>query len=339
MTGAAGGAVDEAEAAELFEAAFGRSGGILLAVSGGPDSMALFGLMTRWKAHPPLAAATVDHGLRAASAGEAAMVAETAARLGVPHRTLPWTGAKPASGLQEAARKARHALLAAEAKRLGFPHLAMAHHQDDQAETVLMRLSAGSGLAGLAGMRRSAARDGLVLARPLLGLPKARLVATCAALGLPFAEDPSNDDPRFGRVRARRALAVLAKEGLTPSRLARLATRAARAEEALASMARAALARAGLSRTDCVARADWRALAAEPEEIRLRALGAMLRPDPETSEPQKLEKLEALLASLDAASAARARLRRSLGESIVTLKAEGRLIVSPAPPRRRVQGR
>ncbi len=203
----------------------------------------------------------------------------------MPHRTLPWTGEKPQAGLQEAARAARYTLLSAEARRLGFSHVLTAHHADDQAETVLMRLASGSGIAGLAAMRMVSEREGLVLARPLLGIGKARLVATCTARGLPFVSDPSNVDSRFGRTRARAALDVLAGEGLSAPRLARLAARAARADEALSLWTERALAEAGLRRTDCVAQADWRRLAAQPAEIRLRALTALVR-DPDADGPR-----------------------------------------------------
>jgi tRNA(Ile)-lysidine synthase len=327
--------IDAAEAQALF-APF-RSGmtGVLLAVSGGPDSMALMALAACLENPSPLAVATVDHGLRPGSAAEAALVAEAAAALGLPHKTLAWTGPKPATGLQEAARAARYALLAAEARRLGFSHVATAHHADDQAETVLMRLAAGSGIAGLAGMRAQSERDGLALLRPLLGIDKARLVATCAARGLPFVRDPSNADPRYGRTRARATLEALSGEGLSAPRLARLAARAARADEALLQMTERALAEAGLHRTGCVAQADWRRLAGQPEEIRLRALGALVRDAPGDGHPLRLERLEGLLAAVDAAAAQGMRLRRSIGGKIATLQSGGRLTVTNAPLRRR----
>ncbi len=183
-------------------------------------------------------------------------------------------------------------------------------------------------------MRALSERDGLKLARPLLGLAKARLVATCAARGLPFARDPSNLDPRYGRTRARAALEALAGEGLAAPRLARLAARAARADDALALLAERALAEAGLHRTACVAQADWRRIAGQPAEIRLRALGALLGSVP-GSPPLRLERLEALLDAIDAAAAQGLRLRRSIGDRIATLQSSGRLTVTNSPPRRR----
>ena len=186
-------------------------GRLTLAVSGGPDSLAL--LLLAQAAFPQhVAALTVDHGLRPASASEAAMVAQVCARLGVPHRTL---AIELASGnLQHAARAARYdAMVEAMAEEgQGGAVLATAHHADDQAETLLMRLNRASGLAGLAGVR--AARDlasahggSARLIRPLLRWRKAELEWVDAACGIAPARDPSNEDERFDRVRIRHALA------------------------------------------------------------------------------------------------------------------------------------
>lgn len=131
---------------------------LVLAVSGGPDSTALMVLAARWrnalKAPPKLIAVTVDHGLRAQSKGEAAGVGRLARMLGLAHRTLRWTGKKPTTGLQQAARQARYRLLAEAARKVGAAHILTAHTLDDQAETVLIRMSRGSGVTGLAAMQR-----------------------------------------------------------------------------------------------------------------------------------------------------------------------------------------
>jgi tRNA(Ile)-lysidine synthase len=207
--------------------------GVLLAVSGGPDSTALMhaAAALREASGASVAVATVDHGLRPGSDAEAADVGRAARTLGLPHTRLPWAGPKPGTGLQEAARDVRYALLSAHAAAIGAGLVLTGHTRDDQAETVLMRLAAGSGLAGLAGMRAERAlAPGLVLGRPFLHLPKAILVAWCEARGLAYLRDPSNADPRFARGRLRDAWPVLEREGLTPARLARLAERAARDE-------------------------------------------------------------------------------------------------------------
>ena len=159
-------------------------------------------------------AATVDHGLRPESAEEAKAVAALCARLGVAHRILQWKGAKPVSRLQERAREARYRLLVDHAKAIGADALLTAHHADDQAETVLFRLLRGSGVAGLRGMELTTTRDGMTIARPLIGLKKRDLIAFARARGAPFVDDPSNADPRFARTRLRALLAQLGEEGL-----------------------------------------------------------------------------------------------------------------------------
>ncbi len=201
-----------------------------LAVSGGPDSLAL--LLLASAARPgAVEAATVDHGLRPEAAAEAEMVAELCARLGVPHRTLAVTLAP--GNLQDQARRARYDALAEWARERGAQALATAHHADDQAETVLMRLNRASGLAGLAGIRARGTwpSTDLTLFRPLLGWRKAELKALVASTGLIPAQDPSNSDPRFDRARLREALATA--DWLDPAAIARSASHLAEAEEAL----------------------------------------------------------------------------------------------------------
>lgn len=174
---------------------------LCIAVSGGPDSMALLHLAHR--AFPgQVAAATVDHGLRAASADEAAMVADWCASHAIPHATLnPDT--EPQGNIQAWARAARYALLEGWRATQGLGLILTAHHADDQLETMLMRLNRGAGLSGLAGVR---ARTGRI-ARPLLGIGKAELLAYARAHRLPYADDPSNLDPRYDRAALRAQLA------------------------------------------------------------------------------------------------------------------------------------
>jgi tRNA(Ile)-lysidine synthase len=219
---------------------------LAIAVSGGADSMALMHLLAAWRrqgggnAHSPPLVLTVDHGLRPASADEAAFVAGVAQQLGFGHETLVWTGAKPTSGIQDAARRARYDLLLARLAAEARPRdLLLAHHQEDQAETLLMRLARGSGIDGLAGMRPLESRIAVVLEapvreavirlrRPLLDVAKARLIATLQAIGASWREDPTNADLRYERVRLRRAQSMLAADlGLTPAALARSARRLA----------------------------------------------------------------------------------------------------------------
>lgn len=196
-----------------------------MAVSGGPDSMALLDLAARYAAGR-VEAATVDHGLRAASADEAAMVGRYCAGRSIPHAIL--RPAAPIEGsVQAEARAVRYGLLNAWMDERGLDWLLTAHHADDQLETVLMRLNRGSGVAGLAGVR---ARRGRIL-RPLLAMRKAELEAYAAGSGIPYAEDPSNADARFDRARLRHHLAQT--PWLDPVAAARSAAALADAEAAL----------------------------------------------------------------------------------------------------------
>ena len=305
----------------------------LLAVSGGPDSLALLHLVARFGPRPAFVA-TVDHGLRAASAEEAEGVALVAKALDLPHAVLRWTGPKPPSGLQEAAREARLALLLDHGRACGADCIVTAHHRDDQAETVLMRIAAGSGVTGLAGMRADADHAGLPVLRPFLSVPKARLVAVCREAGLPFVEDASNADPRFARARWRAARAMLASEGLNDARLARLAIRAARADEALERSTDDA------ERRLLSERGGGALLAAElfdePAEIVLRllarAIGRAAR-----GRILRLERLEAVAGALAAARAQGEACNRTLAGAVIRLDRRGAVVVTAEnDPRRAV---
>jgi tRNA(Ile)-lysidine synthase len=182
---------------------------IAVGVSGGPDSLALTLLMNDWaKSHGgAVLALTVDHGLRPEAAAEARQVGSWLAARGIDHHILTWTGDKPGAGIQAAARAARYRLLADACAARGILHLAVAHHADDQAETVLFRRERGSGPDGLAGMTASRSLGAVRLIRPLLAWPKDRLIATCAEFGQPYVEDPSNRSPDYARPVLRQRLA------------------------------------------------------------------------------------------------------------------------------------
>jgi tRNA(Ile)-lysidine synthase len=334
-------AVSAQEAKSLF-AKLAHLPALVLAVSGGPDSTALLWLVARWqkslKQKPALLAVTVDHGLRADAAREAAAVKRLAKTLGVPHRTLAWTGAKPATGLPQAARKARYALLAEAAHKGGAAHILTAHTLDDQAETVLIRMSRGSGLTGLAAMAQvSRLPNGsahINLVRPLLEVPKARLLATLRMAKVNFADDPSNRDPRFTRARLRGLMPELAREGLDAPRLSLLARRLKRADSAIEAMVERARRNLGQEAPDTgaiVFPADK--FARLPAEIALRLVGRAVTQCGDEG-PVELGKLEALHAAIAAAQSGKTPLRRTLAGAIVTL-AGGRLAVEKAPPRRR----
>lgn len=181
---------------------------IVVAVSGGPDSMALALLAADWaRRHGGVVeAVTVDHGLRPESSDEARQVGRWLKAHGVSHRVLVWPGPHPQTGIQAAARAARYELLTGHCRRRGILHLLLAHQRDDQAETVLMRQEAGSGPDGLAGMAALSERNGVRLLRPLLDVPRAHLIAFLIRRGQAFIDDPSNRDTRFLRPRLRRAL-------------------------------------------------------------------------------------------------------------------------------------
>src|SRR5258708_6620979 len=160
-------AVSDAEAEALF-ADIAAEPALVLAISGGPDSTALLYLMARWRAvrqpAPHLLAVSIDHGLRPEARHEAAAVKRLCEKLGVEHRTMRWIGAKPSTGIQEAARVARYRLLCAAAHRAKAHCILTAHTLDDQAETVLFRMARGSGLAGICGMARTVPIDNLATA-------------------------------------------------------------------------------------------------------------------------------------------------------------------------------
>lgn len=218
-------------ALDALRAAIPHTAPVALAVSGGPDSLALL-LLAAEACRGRVHALTVDHGLRAAAATEAAAVGAICAARGIPHATLQWAGSKPATSLQAAARDARYALMAAWCGDHGVPVLMTGHHADDQAETLLMRLVRGAGAGGLSGIRASRPLGhGVTLVRPLLGIRRAELAAIVAAAGLSAADDPSNRDPRYDRTAARAVLA--ATPWLDAAALAASAAHLADAEAAL----------------------------------------------------------------------------------------------------------
>ncbi len=184
---------------------FERRPRLAVAVSGGPDSLALTLLAAAWAGERggEVTGLHVDHGLRPGASGEARRVAKWLGARGVTCRLLAWEGTKPATGIQAAARAARYALLETACREAGILHLLVGHQADDLAETAFMRAETGSGPAGLAGMAAIVDRPGLRLLRPLLAIPRARLAATLRARGQPWLDDPSNRQPHFRRARLR----------------------------------------------------------------------------------------------------------------------------------------
>jgi tRNA(Ile)-lysidine synthase len=340
------------DAKRLF-ADFRSAPALVIAVSGGPDSVALMWLLARWRKAlargPRLVAVTVDHGLRPEAAAEAREVKRLARTLALEHRTKHWTGEKPNSGVPAAAREARYGLLAEAARGVGATHILTAHTRDDQAETLLMRLLRGSGIAGLSAMARITERDGLSLARPLLDVAKSQLTATLKRAAIGFADDPTNRDMAFTRPRLRALLPKLAAEGGDARALARLAARLARANAAVDLFADGAERYLALKQATAPvgdARVfDAEAFAALPDEIRLRLLVRAINRFGHEG-PAELGKVERLLAMLDEAvqgtSAARgavptaARVKQTLAGALISVE-KGQIRIAPAPARRRRQ--
>lgn len=274
-----------------------------IAVSGGPDSMAL--LLLAAAARPRhIEAATVDHALRPASRSEAERVAEICAAVGVPHSilTASW-GEKPETAIQERARAVRYLLLGEWARKRDLDALVTAHHLEDQAETFLMRLARGAGVRGLAGMRPLSRVDGaLPLARPLLGWRHSELEAVCAEAGVDPIRDPSNDDEQFERVRLRKALATA--PWLDPTAIAHSAANLADADAALVWAADFEWRRAVTERGEEVVYTP----AGAPAEIRRRILRrVLLQLATEGDAEVRGREMDELIAVLDSGS--RATLR------------------------------
>lgn len=278
---------------------------VAVGVSGGADSMALLHALSdyavsRGKSFKVLAL-TVDHGLRRASAAEARKVSAWVKDWPqVTHKTLVWKGQKPKTGIMEAARAARYTLMAEACKKAKIKVLAVAHHADDQAETFFMRLTHGSGLDGLSGMRTLSKSVGMPdIYRPLLGHTHQSLVDYCHAHKVKWLEDPTNQNEAYARARLRKALA---KEGLDAKRLATTMHRLAKASAALESIAEGA-AKTALKKSSSAWRVyDLASLKPYPPEIFLRVLRHALETVGKSGYGPRLEKLEEIATTLQNAS-------------------------------------
>ncbi len=285
------GALDFAGLMERF-APFAEK--VALAVSGGPDSMALAYSAKRW-GQRPLVALIVEHGLRPESAAEAGQVKKNLKEMGIEAEILPWSHGEVEGRVQEKARAARYGLLIEACRRLGAGDLLFAHHRDDQAETVLMRLAKGSGIDGLAGMPEESERGGIRFLRPFLGLSKEELVRTCQEAGVPYVIDPTNGTDKYARGRLRKIMPLLASEGLTAENLARLSARAREAKEALDMATREFMGRAAQEGDGGILRLNRELLCAAPRAIALRAVAAALRHVHDEGYPPEYASLSGLL--------------------------------------------
>jgi len=294
---------------------------IALAVSGGADSLALLDAIDRWRkraGRPEVVVLTVDHGLRPESAREAKTVVKIAKQRGMRARLLAATGPAPKSDIEAEARRVRYRLLLGAAREAGASHLLLAHHQDDQAETFLIRLQRGSGVFGLAAMRPMVESDELMIFRPFLEVPRSRLAATTAAAGLEAVDDPMNSDPRFLRARIRRIMPTLAAVGIGPEDLAMTAARFATAAAAIDAATDSFIEASVVVSEMAVARIPLQAFRAEPEEIRLRFLVRMMMAIGGDPYPPRYQRLKALHAGL--VGAAHGRLKRTLSGVVAEIR-------------------
>jgi len=306
---------------------------VAVAVSGGPDSLALTLLLANWvlTRGGRLEALTVDHGLRPESADEAASVGRKLKGRGIPHYVLKWSGARPEAGLQEAAREARYALLLDWCTRAGILHLFLAHHLEDQAETFLMRVARGSGRSGLAGMSPIVEHRGVRLLRPCLGIARDRLRATLDASGLVPVQDPSNEEPRFTRVRVRAQLPALARADLGPARLAAAARSAAISRRTLEHQVARGLAATTTLHPAGFARVRPEALRDLPPKVRPAVLYAILSTVGGHRGPLRRRRVERLSAWLTARVEGRRELRAATLAGCLIVPHRGELLVCREP--------
>lgn len=325
-----------ARLAQLFSPLAGL-GSLGLAVSGGPDSLALMAMAARWRdaqaRRPNITVFTVDHGLRPAAAEEARLVARYASEVGLEAIALKWEGEKPDTGLQAAARAARYRLIGEVMDWRDISVLVTAHHMDDQAETILMRLAHGSGVTGLAGMASFSEVEGVKVFRPLLQVRHSELEAVVEAIGWTAVKDPSNADPRFERARWRAAMPGLEALGLTVERLAQLGARLGRADAALSEAADRAFEEIVNVDEFGAARLALASIAALQPAIRLRVLARAIDEAGGTARAPDLSQVEALEAALGSGATLAAT---TVGGCRISVEA-GRLLIRREPGRLRTE--
>ncbi len=273
---------------------------LAVAVSGGADSLALCLLAAAWarERHGKAVGLTVDHGLREAAAEEAHRVGIWLSARGIDHHILVWRPPAQLRNIQATARAARYALLTSWCRAAGCLHLLTAHHQEDQAETLLMRLARGSGLDGLAGIAALRESADCRLLRPLIGVPRRRLAAVLRAAGQAWIEDPSNRDAHYTRVRLRGSAALLAREGLSASRLAATARHLGRARAALEDVVTKTLTRATMLHPAGHVLLDPGPIGKAAPEVALRAIARLVATISGADHPPRLERLERLHGAL-----------------------------------------
>lgn len=306
---------------------FERQPVVAVALSGGPDSLSLVLLADRWaraqggRVH----AITIDHAIRPNSAAEAQTVAGWMAARGISHETHRLQEALPATDLQGQARAARYRALERICAERSILHLLTGHHREDQAETFMLRLARGSGVDGLAAMAAVTPRRHIRILRPLLDAPRARLGATCIAMGQASVDDPSNRNPVFARVKLRQGWGVLDAGGLSADRLAQTAQHLGRARAALEDDTAALLARVARYHEAGFARLDSQGLLRASPEIGLRALVRVLQLVGGQYYKPRFERTERLYAELQHA------VDRTLGGCRLVSEAGGTVLIYREP--------
>ena len=273
---------------------------IAVAVSGGADSLSLCLLADEWARATgrSIVALSVDHALRPQSAGECHFVKGTLSAYGIEHHTLVWEGEKPLSGIQAAARQARYQLFQDWCQNEGIIDLLVGHHQNDQAETFMLRLVRGSSVDGLSAMKSASTFGNLRVLRPLLNVPKEALVTYLEDRELSWVEDPSNKDESFDRVKMRNAMEVLSAIGLTPERLSKTALSMQRVRTCLEGITEKWLNRNTKLFQEGYILLNFSALESEDEEVVLRGLRRIGMDVSGDTYPPRLERLERLLRNL-----------------------------------------
>ncbi len=306
---------------------------LAVAVSGGADSLALTLMLGEWcRSHDiSLTAITVDHGLRAEATAEARQVADWLRPYDIAHVTLTWDGDKPHSNIQDQARRARYRLMGEWCRSHGVDKIFLGHHQDDQAETFLIRLFRGSGVDGLAAMKPQAAfpvslsgMNRLTVCRPLLTEPKDRLKATLRHLGQKWIEDPSNENDSYTRIKVRNLLAENDIDGLTAARMAGTAARMGRVQSLLMSLTADLEQEAVIYFPEGYAEVAIAPLVSAHEEIALRCLVALLRRIRRGTYAPRLTRLEALYDRLRAGDFA----GQTLGGCLISPLSDNRIRIS-----------
>jgi tRNA(Ile)-lysidine synthase len=312
---------------------FSSETNIAVALSGGGDSMALTYLLSRWcsKRNVKLHAVTVNHGLRPEAAAEARQVAEWVSKWGLgAHKILRWAGPKPSTKIQEEARAARYRLMADYCHKNKIRYLFLAHHANDQVETILFRLAKGSGLDGLAGMSALQMHSPeLTLVRPLLGVTHEQLLQVCKKAKTEWVEDKSNVSDQYARIRLRKSMPVLEQEGLSLSRIMTIGKRLERARKALEQVTDIALEKCLISRETKRIVLNYKELLGYPEEVILRIVMRSLQSFRiGKSYPPRLENVEALVTRLIAQD--QSFKGATLGGCIIRLEAkQTHLVIKP----------